>query len=179
LLSICRIGKSQNRQNINLGETILQPKGGFRMLEDFANVAVVIGVIIGLSTLILAYRHLKCAVHTNQGQFLLKLEEISAFHNEIHLKLRPDGEWFENNSGPSCLSDWAKLDDYMGFFEHCEILMEKGSLEFSDFESIFGYRVDNIIDNKLIVKKKLIKEKAKWCHFLGLLRRMKRELPEV
>ena len=66
-----------------------------------------------------------------------------------------------------------QLEDYMGFFEHCEVLMQQGSLDPRVFRSLFGYRLENILENKLIVKEKLIDERNYWQLFWALLQRLR------
>jgi len=93
-------------------------------------------------------------------------------HDEIHLKLRPKGDWSKENTGPENANDWVKVEDYMGLFEHCEIMLEKKLIDWKTFKAIFSYRLHNIVANKSIVKEKLINEKAYWQHFIKLCNRL-------
>jgi hypothetical protein len=124
------------------------------LLSDIANIATIIASIIGAGALVFAGIQLKNSAQVAEGQFLLELEKMMTAHDEIHLKLRPGGAWADGAS-PNSPKDWAALEDYMGFFEHCELLIQDKSLSVERFNHIFGYRVFNIVANKAICKAKL------------------------
>jgi hypothetical protein len=150
-------------------------------LADWANVATISGAVIAV--LVLGYTAYE--VHQNtkisRGQFWLELEKMLAAHDEIHLKLRPGGDWALRDKslpakGPSTVKEWAAVEDYMGLFEHCENLLAKKLIDIETFKSIFSYRIKNILANKIIVEEKLIKEKDGWTDFLKLLKKL--NIPE-
>ena len=91
--------------------------------------------------------------------------------------MRPGGAWTKDDAGPTSESEWSKVEDYMGFFEHCELLLQDGSLKPASFKALFGYRVVNIMANDNIVREKLLKEGASWHLFLELLDRLKLPRP--
>jgi hypothetical protein len=140
-------------------------------LEQWSNVATIGAAIVGVGALVYAAFQLKHSSTTSEGQFLLDLEKMSYTHNEVHIKLRPGGEWACNSKGPKDHKEWAKLEDYMGFFELCELLMQDGSLCPDRFEQMFGYRVNNIVANEIIDNAKLIEERDSWELFLKLVDR--------
>lgn len=115
-----------------------------------------------------------------KGTLMLKLEELSDLPSRTatHAKLRPSGQWGRNKGGPSGNEEWAEVDDYMGFFEHCELLLRAGSIQLSEFELLFGYRVTNLIRNDIIYKAKLIETKEDWKLFVALHARLNRYDPE-
>jgi hypothetical protein len=86
--------------------------------------------------------------------------------------LRTGGKWAKTGAGPVTAEDWAAVEDYMGFFEHCELLMRNGSLDTASFKALFGYRVENIIQNDVIVQAKLDRERDDWKLFISLLDRL-------
>ncbi len=141
-------------------------------LVDWANISTILGAIIAVVVLF----YTACQVHQNtiisRGQFWLELEKMFSQHDEIHLKLRPGGEWSKENAGPENTNDWVKVEDYMGLFEHCEIMLEKKLIDWKTFKAIFSYRLHNIVANKRIIEKKLINEKTSWEHFMKLLKRL-------
>jgi len=100
-----------------------------------------------------------------------------AQHDEVHIKLRPGGDWTIPNNGPKTIEDWAKLEDYMGLFEHCEIMLRRGLLDGETFSLIFSYRLHNIVANRIIVDAKLRRERESWQAFLRLLERLKIDVP--
>lgn len=149
-------------------------------LEILAYLSTIVGVPIATLALIYAALQLRHSAKTAKGQFLLQIEEQSNLHNEVHRKLYPDGDWGVNKSGsPSCIEDWGKVADYLGFFEQCESLIRDGSLDKSTFKKIYGYRVMNILDNPVIVKTKFQGETRKHYElFLSLCKRLGREVLE-
>jgi len=124
-----------------------------------------------MAALVYAAFQLKHSSTTSKGLFLLDLEKMSNTHNKVHIRLRPGGDWAQNNKGPINHEEWAELEDYMGFFELCELLMQDGSLCPDRFKQMFGYRVNNILANETIQDTKLKKEKDSWELFLKLVAR--------
>lgn len=98
-------------------------------------------------------------------------------HDPVHLKLRPGGKWSSNSSGPKEPEEWAELEDYMGLFEHCEIMMNLGLIDVQTFSDIFAYRLRNIVANSLICEKKLRQEAESWKKFISLLQRFDISIP--
>jgi hypothetical protein len=94
-------------------------------------------------------------------------------HDAVHLKLRPGGEWTVFGSGPTTGEEWAKVEDYMGLFEHCELMLRGKLIDRKTFEAIFSYRLHNLLANRRIVDAKLHNEGESWTLFLSLLKRLK------
>ena len=144
----------------------------FSIIASVATVVGIIGVLVGAWA---AYRQLKASKQIARGQFMLTLKEMSSKYDDIHRKLRPGGQWAGGVGGPKNASEWAMVDDYMGFFEHCELLIRNGSLDEIEFKTIYGYRLQNIVTNEHIVKEKLRSDEQEyWKVFIGLLERLKR-----
>lgn len=152
------------------------------MLEDFglqidlntaASIATIVALVVGIAALFYTGRQIGLTRKISKGSFLLELEKMSARHEPVSSKLRPTGYWSQTNSGPRSLEEWVALEDYMGFFEHCEVLIAQGSLDLDTFKHLFGYRIHNIIGNEVVVGRKLIDEKEHWQLFISLLRRLK------
>jgi hypothetical protein len=75
-------------------------------------------------------RQLRLNTDVNRGNSWLKLEEMSRHYDGIHLKLRPGGEWRAQDVHGRCIGpknhvEWAAVEDYMGFFEHIKILLDR------------------------------------------------------
>jgi hypothetical protein len=136
-----------------------------------ANVAQVLGAIGIVGGIFYAAAQLAHSASTSRAAFLLQLEDMSHDYDAIHAKLRPKGAWAEKGAGPATPLEWVHAEDYLKFFEHCEILMRQGSLDPRVFWQLFGYRVKNILVNELIVRQKLIGEREYWQLFWALLRR--------
>ena len=150
-----------------------------------------IALIITAIQVYLNGQQLRRNTEVNRGNFWLKLEEMSYRHDDIHLKLRPKGDWTGKNEegeykGPGIgkneegkdkspkeqAAEWAQVEDYMGWFEHCKIMLDRGLIDATTFEKIFGYRLGNIVGNPVIVKAKLIEKETRWGweDFIKLLR---------
>ena len=147
-------------------------------LDDWGNIASVAGVPIAVIVLLFTAYQVRQSTKISRGQFWLELEKMFSQHDEVHIKLRPGGEWTVKNSGPKTVQEWAKVEDYMGLFEHCELMLRKRLLDWETFKLVFSYRLRNITANKIIVDAKLRREKASWQAFIRLLKRLKIEIPE-
>ena len=141
-------------------------------LQIAANWATIFGAPCAVAALIYAGVQLHQSAAVARGQFMLELEKMMTTHDAVHLNLRPTGKWTDDDTGPSTAAEWSAVDDYMGFFEHCELLLRSGSLKFTDFNHLFGYRIHNLMSNAIIVDAKLINERDKWGLFLSLIKRL-------
>jgi hypothetical protein len=141
-------------------------------LEQASQFASVIGAPLAIIALLYAALQLRQSVAIARGQFMLELEKMIETHNDVHIRLRPGGDWTKGAMGPTSEAEWSKIEDYMGFFEHCELLLRDGSVRLASFKALFGYRVENIMANETIVLAKLVREGASWHLFLDLLDRL-------
>jgi|YNPBryulayer2012_1023412.scaffolds.fasta_scaffold08913_2 hypothetical protein len=146
-------------------------------LDDWANIATIVGVPLGALVLFYTAYQIHQNTKISRAQFWLELEKMFAQHDEVHIKLRPGGEWAIPNAGPKTVEDWAKVEDYMGLFEHCELMLRRGLLDWETFSLIFSYRLHNIVANQIIVDAKLRRERESWQAFLRLLKRLKIDVP--
>lgn len=158
-------------------QTALQNVASYATIVEA--IATVLGTIIALFILCLTLKQIKQSTDVSRGQFWLELEKMFTSHDEVHMKLRPDGEWSKNLEGPVKPEDWVKVDDYMGLFEHCEIMIRKGLIDEQTFKDIFSYRLDNLLHNSVIVRKKLLgEERNKWGNFLRLIQHLDMKIPQ-
>ena len=148
-------------------------------LSDWADIATIVGAITAVAVLIYTARQIRQNTQVSRGQFWLELEKMFAAHDEVHINLRPGGKWSKENSGPETIEEWAKVEDYMGLFEHSEILLKKNLIDWETFGSIFSYRLYNILRNRRIVTAKLVEEADSWKGFLRLLSKLGIEVPEI
>jgi hypothetical protein len=147
-------------------------------LADWANFAAIVGMFAAAAAVFYAASQIRQNTKISRGQFWLELEKMFSQHDEVHIKLRPGGEWTSLNAGPKTPEDWAKVEDYMGLFEHCELMLRKGLIDWETFEAIFSYRLHNIVANKIIVDAKLRQKSESWQAFIRLLKRLKITVPE-
>jgi len=161
---------------VNLFGQILSMIEGLS-LAQWANVATILGAAVAVAVLIYTARQVKRNVLTNRGTFWLELEKMFQSHDSVHLKLRPGGKWSSKSSGPNGPEEWAELEDYMGLFEHCEIMINLGLIDVQTFSDIFAYRLRNIVANRLICEEKLRREAKSWKRFISLLQRFNIAIP--
>jgi hypothetical protein len=146
-------------------------------LSDFTNVATLLGAVIALAALFYTAYQVRTNAKTNRAMFWLELEKMFKSHDQVHLNLRTGGKWANGISGPTNAEEWSALEDYMGLFEHCEIMIKMKLIDASTFKDIFLYRLHNIVNNQSIVNAKLRKEAKCWGNFLNLLERFDVPLP--
>lgn len=143
------------------------------MLKDLADIATLLGFPIGGCALFYTAYQIHSTLLVARGQFILELKNMLAVHKAVHERLRPKEMWHGvNGQLPSTAQEWCDLEEYMGFFEHCEILIQDGSLRLDHFQDMFAYRVRNIVSNPGIVKAKLESEREAWVLFLKLCDRI-------
>jgi hypothetical protein len=148
-------------------------------LEQISWLATALGAPTAIGALVFAGLQLRRTFLIERGRFLLELERMSATYDKTHIRLRPGGDWSDRVTGPASAQEWADLEDYMGFFEHCELLIKAGILEQNHFNRLFGYRLRNIVANETRVEAKLVKEGSDWTDFRSLARRINITLPSV
>lgn len=148
-------------------------------LEGWASLSTIFGVIVGVLALVYSAIQLRISSRVSQAQFWLDLREMFADkHQEIHLHLR-NGLWSNDDASFPSEEDWARLEAYMGLFEHCEKMLEQRLLDAPTFESIYGYRLQRIVENPLIVREKLVGRRWGWQDFIRLLERVESRLPQT
>ncbi|MBI5840696.1 MAG: hypothetical protein HZB19_11400 [Chloroflexi bacterium] len=145
-------------------------------LDDWANIATISGILIAIAALWFTFFQMYQNTKISRGQFWLELEKMFSNHDEVHLNLRPGGKWAKEGKGPKTTKDWAKVEDYMGLFEHCEIMLQKKLIDEATFKAIFSYRLSNIMANRIIVSSKLVNRREDWSNFVKLLKRFKIEI---
>lgn len=166
----CKVDNVHNRQwNIVVGNSMTP----YFSLDDWAKVSTIAGALVAIVALIYTAHQIHQNTQISRGQFWLELEKMFSQHDEVHLNLRPGGKWSGGETGPEDSVEWAKVEDYMGLFEHCEIMLQRKLIDEETFKAIFSYRLRNILSNEQICRAKLVDEKASWENFLKLLKRLK------
>lgn len=139
---------------------------------DWAALATMISAPATVITLLFAGFQLRRSLAVEGGRFMLEVERMLAEHNGTHRRLRPGGDWCGTGKGPETAEEWDQVEEYMGLFEHCELLIKAGVLDLRRFKSLFGYRIENILANQTIVCQKLICEGKRWSDFVSLTKRL-------
>jgi len=167
----------------------------FQQLRDMDDHSIILwtliftaaGVIAGLIVLYLTWRAVRETrlqseknTETTRAEFLLQLRQAFGSHIEAHINLRPGGIWHDSTAAPSCISDYAKIELYMGLFEYCDELLEKGFLDNTAFSRQYRYRVQNLLTNHWVVSQKLMAARPGWLGFINLCHRLEiRNIPTV
>jgi hypothetical protein len=144
----------------------------------YDSIGAIISALAATVGLIYTARQIKHHTEISRAQFWLELRMMFAQHDMVHINLRPGGEWSNGNAGPCGTSDWARVEAYMGLFEHCEAMLDKKLIDLETFERIYLYRLHNIVSNKVIVEAKLKRESQHWRLFIRLLERLEIPIPE-
>jgi hypothetical protein len=106
---------------------------------------IAIPVYIGLETFL-------SSINNQEGKALIDIRKLlnESDNLEIHKKLRgTSGEWALGipQAQINDLDTWRKIDNYLGILELINILIEKEVISKENFNSQFGYRVDNVQTN--------------------------------
>jgi hypothetical protein len=137
-------------------------------VDVLAKVAAAGGIFLTLASLNNARKQLEAQRKTTMGDFLLRLDARFDKHYEVHLALRPGGKWSSPTFGPSNAAEWAPVEAYMGLFERVKVLIDNGVLDLGTFVRLYGYKLHNILANRIIVESKLERERESWSDFLAL-----------
>jgi hypothetical protein len=109
-----------------------------------------------------------------RAQFSILLRQVFTAYDDLHTNFRPGGPWHGPDKYPP-LADWARIELYMGLFEHCDRLLKEGLIDEQEFAAAYGYRLKNLLTNDWVVKVKLESIRPGWKGFINLCYR----LPEV
>ena len=134
-------------------------------LEIIATITATITAAIALG--FNAFEIRRSQIVTEANNWLVFRELISKY-DDVHINLRPGGEWSESTKGPTKPEQWSRVESYMGLFEHANIMLNKKLLDTETFKKIYRYRLNNLLNNNIIVKAKLIDNVENWQDFIEL-----------
>jgi hypothetical protein len=101
----------------------------------------------------------------------LLLRNVLTHYDDIHANFRPDGAWYRSTLKPDNVSDWARVELYMGVFEFIDELIDNDTFDSEHMKYWYIYRLRNIVQNPRVVKYKLQDNADGWLHFLKLCSR--------
>jgi hypothetical protein len=102
---------------------------------DFGDAATAIGLILTAAGLVYAGRQLQLQRRLARGDFILRLEEMLASHNDVHRRLDAPG----GRSWQPTEEDWPAVEAYMGTFERIELLVRSGILDLETVDNLYAY----------------------------------------
>lgn len=125
------------------------------IFSDMLPFATLITAIAALGALGFYNLQLFQTKRINRANFWLQLKQLffepSRF--DIHIRI------MENGLGDKISEkDSAIIDDYLGIFEICLLMINENVIDLGTFKTIYKYRLDYILRNELVVKEKLISE---------------------
>jgi hypothetical protein len=128
-----------------------------KKIVDIANIITGFAAVVAL--VISIYTN-KRTNNTSKTDFLLNLKEM--FNSEskkcIHIELREGKD----------ISSWVDLDDYLGLFEICKMMLDEKTISIKSFSDLYAYRLNNIFMNDKIVLYKLVMEFESWRNLIEL-----------
>src|SRR5947207_448902 len=113
-------------------------------LAEAKDLATLAGVAIGVGSLLFAAFNLFMTAKINRARFWLDLRSAFAKHDDVHRNLQPPGKW-ANDAGPTTFDEYFQITDYMGLFEHCEIMLSQRLIDEATFREIYRYRLKNLV----------------------------------
>jgi hypothetical protein len=124
--------------------------------QDAANIATVAGTGIGIISLLAIVVQMYLARQISNGEFLLTLEERFRDHLEIRARLDPDlGSWRGKSLDTLSAIEHAEIEDYLAFFEHCEVLIRAKALGKNEFNDLFGFYFREVFCRESMTYKKV------------------------
>ena len=135
------------------------------MWEGIAGALV--GVLVtGIGSYILLGIEIKANQKIAQSQLLIEIDNRLLEFDRLHDALRPNGAWGENASEPPEGIEWYQVDSYMGTFERIYIFVRDDIISKEDAQSLYAYRLENLVRNISIRRKKLKEEHENWQYFV-------------
>lgn len=139
---------------------------------DIANwitaIVTCVATSIAVGALVIAYKQLRRINATDSSRFLLELRDaFSKKHRwKVHCSIKA------NDNGLKYLyNHTAELDDYLGLFEICEVMISKGTMTVRDFSIFYLYRLEYILENNYILNKLVTEKTSYWINFSKLFKR--------
>ena len=129
----------------------------------------VLAIVLTGVGLVYAGLQLRDARKSARGQFLLALDERFDGHAEVHHRLRPGGDWAQgSDTGPHDVAEWVAVEMYMGLFERVDLLVRDGLISRTSVDDLYGYRLSNLVANRMIRQQKLVQNADGWRLFIHL-----------
>jgi len=135
----------------------------FSLEMSLERILSIVSTIILIFALFVSISEFRKNNNISKSNFLLELRE--KFMIERRLRI------YKALRNEEKIEDWTDLDDYLGLFEICEIMIKNKTIEFQNFEKLYKYRLRNILCNKEVVFYKLVEESDSWIDLYSLLDR--------
>jgi hypothetical protein len=129
-------------------------------MKKIVDIASVITGFAAVVALVISIYTNKRTNSTSKTDFLLNLKELfnSDSKKRIHIELREGKD----------VSSWVDLDDYLGLFEICKMMIDEKTISIKSFSHLYAYRLNNIFMNDKIVLYKLVMEFESWKNLIEL-----------
>ena len=136
-------------------------------LSEIATWVTIIGLPITIVIIFLGYRQYKYTRKIEEAKMWIELRNIFTKYDFVNQNLRPGGVWYNGNSIPDDVKIWSSIDEYLGEFELCKHMMDRGLINKNIFKNQYYYRINNIIANQEIINK-IKSETQYWIIFMTL-----------
>jgi len=130
----------------------------FDIIVDVATIVTGLSAICAIIVSIITIRK---NTKTIKAQNLIYIRDLFTEEKrvEIHAAIRNE----------NTIENWVAVDDYLGIFELCFVLIDDGNLNLDSFRSQYGYRLGNILFCDEIIYYKLLLEYEFWDNFYKLV----------
>lgn len=129
-------------------------------------VASVITMLITGMGCYIAYIQLQKINATDSSRFLLELRD--SFSEKRRWKIH---KAIKNNSNGYLENHDTEVDDYLGLFEICEVMINKGTMTVKDFSIFYFYRLEYILGNNYILNKLVTEKASYWTNISKIFKR--------
>lgn len=142
-------------------------------ISSLSNIADWATAIVAFLGFVFAYFKLRKSNRISESSFLIKLRNSFSKHRKVHRNLEEGGKWHKDGANKSIKKrEWVRVYAYIGLFELCNMMLDKGLIDMDIFSSQYRYRIENILNNESIVQK-IIDDKEYWKEFIQLTKKMK------
>ena len=130
--------------------------------QSMINITAILGGLGSFIALFIALIALAKSSQSEKGKNLLEINNIllSDKYYNVYKRIR---------NGKAINDIWADVDEYLGLFEICYVLIKQNVLDFKVFKKQFGLKVLGILNNNGIVFHKIIKEYKYWTNLYLLI----------
>jgi hypothetical protein len=101
---------------------------------------------------------------------LFEIDRALRDFDDVHAALQPGGPGWFGPGDERRREKWIPVERYMGAFERVQAVMELGLVEAELIESLYGYRIGNLVADPVIYRYKLVENADGWRRFIELWR---------
>jgi len=120
---------------------------------------------------LLTLLQLRSSSNDSRAKFWLEIKTHFYRFEDVTSALRPDGKW-ENEIPPNAES-WSRIDEYLGMFEYCEMLLKRKIIDEDFFIVSYKVQLFNAMNHHQIIRKVMNPDEVEyWKTLLELCKRL-------